>query len=88
MLQEGKLDSAQVKIFYTTPAYVDYVWAARKGLDASLTKKFSDAFLKLSSGDPEQKAILEFLSADKYVVAQDSNWERLRQAARDAELLK
>ena len=88
MMQEGKLDAGQVKIFYTTPAFVDYVWAARKGLDAGIAKKFTDAFLNLKSSDPEQKSILDFLSAEKYVVAQDSNWERLRQAGRDAELLK
>jgi phosphonate transport system substrate-binding protein len=88
MLQEGKLDAGQVKIFYTTPAFVDYTWVARKGLDGSLTKKFSDAFVNLKQSDPEQKQILDFLTADRYVVAQDANWERLRQAARDAELLK
>ena len=88
MTGEGKLDSSKVRVFYTTPPFFDYVWAARKGLDAKLSEAFSNAFLKLDPGQAEHKQLLEFLSATKYVPARDSDYDKLRQAARDAGLMK
>lgn len=88
MTREGKLDASKVRVFYTTPPYFDYVWAARKGLDPQTTAKFSEAFLKLSASDPQQKAILDALGADKYLRARDSDYDKLRQSAQEAGLLK
>jgi phosphonate transport system substrate-binding protein len=88
MFKEGKLSEAQVRVFYTTPPFFDYVWAARKGLDPAIAKAFAEAMLALDAGDPQQKTILDLLSASKYVQAEDSSYGPLRQAAKDAGLLK
>lgn len=88
MTKEGKLDPSKVKVFYTTPPYFDYVWAARKGLDPQLAEKFSNAFLNLSPDDAMHKQLLDLLVATKYLRANDSDYDKLRQAARDAGLLK
>lgn len=88
MTKEGKLDQSKVRVFYTTPPFFDYVWAARKGLDSKLTDAFSNAFLKLDPENAEHKQLLEFLSATKYIRAEDSDYDKLRQAARDAGLMK
>jgi len=88
MVKDGKLDPAKAPVFYTTPPFLDYVWAARKGLDPKLVDSFSTAFLNLNASNPEQKPILEFLRATKYVHAKDADYDRLRQAAKDAGLLK
>lgn len=88
MVKDGKLDPAKAAVFYTTPPYFDYVWVARKGLDPKLAETFTSAFLKLDANDPRQKPILEFLRATKYVRARDSDYDKLRQAAKDAGLLK
>lgn len=88
MTKDGKLDPTKVKVFYTTPPFFDYVWAARKSLDPQLAEKFSSAFLKLSAGDASQKTILELLGATKYERANNSDYDRLRQAAHDAGLMK
>ena len=87
MLKSGKVTDSQVKIFYTTPAFFDYVWAARKGLDQKLSGDFADAFLKLDASNPENKVLLDLLNATKYVRAQDASYDRLRQAARAEGLL-
>src|SRR5215468_1232798 len=34
MTSQGKVDPAKVRVFWTTPPFFDYVWVARKGLDA------------------------------------------------------
>ena len=88
MIKEGKLSESQVRVFYTTPPFFDYVWAARKGLNPATAKAFADAMLALDSGNAEQKTILDLLSASKYVKAEDSSYGPLRQAAKDAGLLK
>lgn len=88
MVKDGKLDPAKAAVFYTTPPFLDYVWAARKGLDPKLVDSFSNAFLNLNANNPEQKSILEFLRATKYVRAKDADYDQLRQAAKDAGLLK
>jgi phosphonate transport system substrate-binding protein len=88
MVSEGKLDGTEVKVFYTTPPFFDYIWAARKTLDPNTAESFSSAMLKLDSNDAAQKPILELLNATKYVKAEDSDYDKLRQAATDAGLLK
>ncbi|MCA1613457.1 MAG: putative selenate ABC transporter substrate-binding protein [Acidobacteria bacterium] len=88
MTKEGKLDPAKVRVFYTTPPFFDYVWAARKGLDPQLAEKFSAAFLKMSAGGGSQKPLLDLLGATRYERANDSDYDRLRQAARAAGLMK
>ena len=88
MIKGGKLSESQVRVFYTTPPFYDYVWAARKGLDPAIAKSFADAMLALDAGNAEQKTILDLLGASKYVKAQDSSYGPLRQAAKDAGLLK
>lgn len=83
----GKVDPAKVRVFWTTPPYLDYVWVARKGLDPKLSGAISDAFLALGDGDPQQKQILDALAAKKYVTAEDASYDKLRLAAQEAGLL-
>src|ERR1700731_242971 len=88
MMRSGKITPEQVRLFYTTPAFFDYVWAARKGLDPKLSGSFADALLKLDASNPEHKVLLDLLNATKYLRAEDSSYDKLRQAARDEGLLK
>jgi phosphonate transport system substrate-binding protein len=88
MTSEGKLDASKVKVFYTTPPFTDYVWAARKGLDSKIAQAFADAFLSLDASNADDKKMLDALQANKYVKADDGNYDRLRQAATKAGLLK
>lgn len=88
MLKSGKVSAGQVKVFYTTPAFFDYVWASRKGLDQKLNDGFAAAFLKLDASNAENKVLLDLLNATKYVRAQDASYDKLRQAARDEGLLR
>lgn len=88
MMKLGKITSSQVKTFYTTPPFFDYVWAARRGLDPKLRDGFAAAFLKLDASDAENKVLLDLLSATKYVRAEDASYDKLRQAARSEGLLQ
>ena len=88
MVTDGKLDSAKAKVFLTSPAFFDYIWVARKGLDPKLQEAFSSAFLKLDAGNAQHTPVLDVMRAKKYVRASDPDYDRLRQAATDAGLLK
>ena len=88
MIQEGKLSESRVRVFYTTPPFFDYVWAARRGLDPAMAEAFANAMLRLNQGNSEQKPILQLLNATKYVRAEDASYNPLRQAAKDAGLLR
>ena len=83
----GKVDPAKVRVFWTTPPFLDYVWVARKGLPGNVAQAIADAFLALDGSDPQQKQILESLSAARYVRAEDASYDRLRLAAEQAGLL-
>src|SRR5216683_284879 len=83
----GKVDPATVRVFWTTPPFFDYVWVARKGLDTRLSGAVASAFLALSDADPQQKQILDALSAKNYLTADDASYDKLRQAAEQAGLL-
>jgi phosphonate transport system substrate-binding protein len=88
MMRSGRITPSQVNVFYTTPAFFDYVWAARKGIDPKLSDEFTAAFLKLDASRPDDKLLLNLLNATKYVRAQDSDYEKLRQAASEEGLLR
>ena len=87
LTQDGKISAAQVRVFYTTPPFMDYVWAARKTLDPALAERFAQALLRLDTARLQDRPILDFLSATRYVRATDASYDRLRRAAKDAGLL-
>jgi phosphonate transport system substrate-binding protein len=88
LTKEGKLDAGKLKVFYTTPPFFDYLWAARKDLDPALAEAFGKAMLALDAGNPAHKPVLDLLQATRYVHADDASYDRLRQAAIRAGLLK
>jgi phosphonate transport system substrate-binding protein len=88
LVKDGKLDAGKLKVFYTTPPFFDYVWAARKALDPALAEAFRKAMLALDAGNPQHRPVLELLQASKYVRADDANYAALREAATAAGLLK
>ncbi len=88
MMQTGAITPEQVRVFYTTPPFFDYVWVARAGLDAALADKFTQALLHLNETNPQDKALLDLLNAHQYAVANAGDYARLRQAAKDDGLLR
>lgn len=88
LVENGKADPAKVKVIATTPAYYDYNWTVRSNLDAGVQQKLRNAFLKLDPKNPEHKAILELQRASRFIATQPSNYQGIREAAREAGLLK
>ena len=72
----------------TTPTYYDYNWTVRPGLDPALTKKLTEAFLKLDPADPAMKEIMSLQRASKFVATKSSNYDGIEAAAKSAGLIK
>ncbi len=81
-------NAAKVRVLATTPPYYDYNWTVRPGLDAALTKKLTDAFLKLDPAKPEHKEIMALQRASKFIPTKVSNYDGIESAARAAGLIK
>jgi len=81
-------NAAKVRVLATTPTYYDYNWTVRPGLDPALTKKLSDAFLKLDAANPAHKEIMDLQRASKFIPTQSSNYDGIEAAAKSAGLVK
>ncbi|MEO4048759.1 putative selenate ABC transporter substrate-binding protein [Pseudomonas sp. CAU 1711] len=88
LVAAGKVDTAKVKVFATTPTYYDYNWTVRGSLDAALADKIKAAFLALDPAVPEHKAILDLQAASRFIETKPENYKGIEDAARAADLLK
>jgi phosphonate transport system substrate-binding protein len=88
-LVESKNPNAEkVRVLAVTPTYYDYNWTVRPGLDPALTKKLTDAFLKLDPAQPAMKELMDLQRASKFIPTQSSNYDGIEAAARSAGLVK
>jgi phosphonate transport system substrate-binding protein len=85
MLSDGSLDAKKVRIFATSEAFVDYVWASRKDVDTGRKAKFVNAFLNLKEGRDDQ--ILGILRGKDFVRADDAEYGGIRNVARELKML-
>jgi len=85
MISEGKVDGSKVRIFLTSPPFVDYVWVARADVGAAQREGFAKAFLSLKEGKDD--AILNILRGKDFVRADDAEYANIRKIARDLKML-
>jgi len=88
LVKSGKVNTKKVRVFHTTPGYVDYNWTARADLPREVLSKIASAFLKLNHANPEHRKILSLQRAEGYVLAFESDFKGIESAARAAGLLK
>lgn len=88
LIEEANPNAARVRVIAVTPPYYDYNWTVRPGIDPALTKKLTDAFLKLDPADPAQKQILALQRASKFIPTKASNYDGIEAAAKAAGLIK
>ena len=88
LVEAGNPNAAKVRVLASTPPYFDYNWTVRPGLDAALTQKLTDAFLKLDPSRPEMKEIMDLQRASKFVPTTSANYDGIEAAAKSAGLIK
>ncbi len=85
MTESGQLDKSKVRVFFTTPPFLDYVWVARKDAAAGDRNAFAEAFLSLRA--PAEAQVLEILRGSAFVRANDAEYATLRGVAAKLNLL-
>ena len=89
-VREGRVDPAEAREFYTTPAYFNYNWTVQGGLDqvygAGFTDRIGSALLSLSPDD--HQAILDLFNTRRFIVTSNGNYQAIEQVARDLEIIR
>ncbi len=88
LVEQKKVDTAKVKVIYTTPPYYDYNWTVRGDLDPAVVKKLTAAFLKLDRSNPEHKEILDLQRATRFVPTRAENYKSIEAVGREAGIIK
>jgi phosphonate transport system substrate-binding protein len=88
LVNEKRIDTKQVSVFYTTPPYYDYNWTVRRDLDPKIVAKIREAFLALDPGNPAHAEILKLQRATRFVPTKSENYKGIEDAARSAGLLR
>jgi phosphonate transport system substrate-binding protein len=81
---EGKVDTAKVKVFYTTPGYFDYNWAVHADMPAAQREKRPGPFWRWT--EHRRGKILDLQRATFH--CHRARTQGIEQAARSAGLLK
>ena len=88
LVEEKKVDTNKVQVFYTTPDFYDYNWTVRGDLDPEVVRKLKAAFLALDASRPEHKAILDLQRTKGFIETRPENYLGIEEAAKSAGLIK
>jgi phosphonate transport system substrate-binding protein len=86
-VNENKVDTKAVDVFYTTPGYFNYNWSVHADMPADMQAKVKAALLALDPANPEHAEILKLNRASRYIATTPDNYKGLEAAARSAGLL-
>ena len=87
-VNEGKVDTSKVDVFYTTPPYFNYNWSVHADMPAAQREKIAKALFALDMNTSEGKEILTLNRATKYIPTKADNYKNLELAGRSAGLIK
>jgi phosphonate transport system substrate-binding protein len=86
-VNENKVDTKAVDVFYTTPGYFNYNWSVHADMPKAMQDKVKAALLALDPAKPEHAEILKLNRATRYIETKPENYKGLEAAARSAGLL-
>ena len=86
MIKDGRADRTKVRVFYTSKPFVDWVYAARRGVSDSDREKFAAALLALREGKNDDVLKLLRATATKFVRANDEEYATVREIARELKM--
>ncbi|QHS21474.1 putative selenate ABC transporter substrate-binding protein [Virgibacillus sp. MSP4-1] len=87
-VEEGKVDTDKVDVFYTTPAYYDYNWTINNVNDTfgeGTKQKVQDALLNMGE---KQKDILELFHTDQFIKTKNENYKAIEDVAKSLGIIK
>jgi len=87
-VEEKKVDTTKVNVFYTTQPYFNYNWSVHADMPAAQRERILKALLGLSMNNAEGAEILKLARATKFIPTRADNYKGLEQAGRSAGLIK
>ena len=87
-VEDKKVDTAKVNVFFTTPPYYNYNWSVHADMPATLRERITKALLDLSMATPEGREILTLNRATRYIATKPENYRDLEAAGRSAGLIR
>jgi phosphonate transport system substrate-binding protein len=87
-VDDKKVDTSKVNVFYTTPPFFNYNWSVHADMPAAQRERITKALLDLNMNNPEGKEILTLNRATKYIPTSAENYKGLEAAGRSAGLIK
>ncbi|HEY6970493.1 MAG TPA: phosphate/phosphite/phosphonate ABC transporter substrate-binding protein [Candidatus Angelobacter sp.] len=84
MIKDGRANPSKVRVIYTSKPFVDWVYAARKGISDADREKFTAAMLALREGKNDD--ILKIVRATRFVRANDDEYGTLREVAHELKM--
>ena len=87
-VEEGKVDTTKVDVFYVTPAYYDYNWTINS-VDSKFGEGTKDKVKEalLAMGE-EQKDILDIFETDKFIETKNENYAAIEKVAKELGIIK
>lgn len=86
-VEAGEVDLDKVTLLFETPPYHDYHWVIRPDLTERYGEDFPqrvvDAFLQLDASNPDHAEILDFFSAERFIVTKNDNYLQIEAVGRD-----
>ena len=83
----GRIDSQQLRIFWTSPGYCHCNFTARADFPAGLVQRFTQAILAMDYQQPEQKRIMDLEGLTRWVPGRAEGYRELEEAARELDML-
>jgi phosphonate transport system substrate-binding protein len=86
-VNENRVDTKAVDVFYTSPGYFNYNWSVHADMPKALQDRIKAALIGLSPAVPEQAEILRLNRATRYIETKPENYKGLEAAARSIGLI-
>jgi phosphonate transport system substrate-binding protein len=86
-VNENKVDTQAVDVFFTTPPYFNYNWTVHVDMPVDLRSRLQKALLDLDMNTTEGREILTLNRATRYIATHPDNYKGIEAAARSAGLL-
>jgi phosphonate transport system substrate-binding protein len=87
-----EVDLNKVEVIWRSPPYYDYHWVinpqVKERYGEDFVNKVQNAFLKLDTNIPEQKAILDLIQASKFIPTKNENYAQIEAIGREIGKIK
>jgi phosphonate transport system substrate-binding protein len=88
-VEEGRVDTSKVRVFFVTPAYSDYNWTVRGDLDEKFGDGFADKVrdaLLAMNGDAQD--VLDLFSTDSFIASDNNNYQVIQDVAESLGIIR